>query len=476
MSELFAKIRKLFLSIQKFWHHKLWSAARLSKTETPARKILLLVLRILFIVITGFRRERIKLRAAALTYVSLLSLVPALAVVFSVFTAFGGLQEVEERLRTFIVEALSVTNQEVVSEYLKMFVDKTHAGKIGTVGVSVLLFTVISLLGNIEKSFNDIWGLTKDRSILQRFQVYWPLITLGPILLGVSLSVTAAVEASDIAQQLDRSIPYVGIVGSLTPLVLTSTFFTFLYIIMPNTQVPFRAAIIGGLVAGSLWVAAQKLYAIYASRAITYSAIYGSLGAVPLFIIWLYVSWTVALLGASLTFAVQSAQTYEPETERTKHIPQRDREFIAVRLLLAVSKHFSAGKGPIGAQALVDALLVPPRPARMVLGELVESGLLIESAEQRGQESGYLPGRPLQQTSVADVVRVMRHGQWYADDREFWQDDPFSEEVNRVLIRGEVAVKKVLGELMLDELTDLLTKEEQERAPEEGEEAPSAVG
>src|SRR5688572_27933901 len=122
----------------------------------------ILLARIVYIVVTGFRRERIKLRAAALTYVTLLSLVPALAVVFSLFAAFGGLEEVEERLREFLVGALTVqTHRETLMGYLTSFINHVHEGKIGIFGVAILLFTVISLLANIEKSFNDIWGLDK---------------------------------------------------------------------------------------------------------------------------------------------------------------------------------------------------------------------------------------------------------------------------------------------------------------------------
>src|SRR5687768_11263914 len=148
----------------------------------------ILLTRIIYIVVTGFRRERIKLRAAALTYVSLLSLVPALAVLFSLFAAFGGLTELEDELREMVVGALTVeAHRQTLLHYLAELISKVHASQIGIFGVVILLFTVISLLANVEKSFNDIWGLERDRSLLQRFQVYWPLITLGPMLLGVSL-------------------------------------------------------------------------------------------------------------------------------------------------------------------------------------------------------------------------------------------------------------------------------------------------
>lgn len=441
---------------RQFFHHDLWSS-RYSGDAAPWVRLLLVVTRIVYIVVTGFRRERIKLRAAALTYVTLLSLVPALAVVFSLFAAFGGLEEVEAELRNFVVGALTVeSHRETVMQYLTLFVSKVHAGKIGGFGVAILLFTVISLLANIEKSFNDIWGLEKDRTLLQRFQVYWPLVTLGPILLGLSLSISTAAAASETVRAIRETAPILNVVTAVIPLALTWIFFTFLYLVMPNTKVPVRYAAIGGVVAGTLWVTAQKLYALYASNAITYSAIYGSLGAVPLFILWIYVSWIVALAGAALTFAIQSAQTYEPEHEQRKRVPQRDREFLAARLLVAVSQAFDRGAGPVPSQYLIDHLLTPPRLTRKVLNDLVESRLLVES------DVGFTPGRPLDQISVADVVYVMRAGTSSHVDPHLLGSDPLSRQVGETLLEAEAVLDKELGDVTL---ADVIARYDEQAEP-----------
>jgi membrane protein len=440
----FAEARDLLDRSRRFFQHDLWST-RVSAKLPPTARVLILLARILYIVVTGFRRERIKLRAAALTYVTLLSLIPALAVVFSLFAAFGGLQEVERELREFIVGALTVERHRLaLTQYLELFVSNVHAGKIGGFGVAILLFTVVSLLANIEKSFNDIWGLERDRTILQRFQVYWPLITLGPILLGLSLSISTALESSDFIRGVEARAPVIELGARLLPLVLAWVFFTFLYTIMPNTKVPLRYASIGGVVAGTLWVGAQSLYAFYASSAITYSAIYGSLGAIPLFILWIYVSWIVALLGASLTFAAESARTYEPEHEKQKRVPQRDRELVAARLLLAVSRAFQRGTGPVRAQVLIDELLIPPRLARQVLYDLVLARLLVES------EAGYVPGRPIDQISVAHVIEVMRSGA--TDPIAHRGVDPIADAVSRRLVQAEAVLERELGAVTLAEL------------------------
>lgn len=441
-----ADIQRVLRTVERFWTHDIWRIDRMHHELPVMARLGILVARSLYIVVSGFRRERIRLRAASLTYVTLLSLVPALAVVFSIFTAFGGLEDTQARLKALIIDALAVNQREVVLEYLERFVGQTHAGRLGTVGTAFLLVTVISLLTNIERAFNDIWGIRRARSVLRRFQVYWPLVTLGPIVMGLSLSTNAAVEASDTYKQAVQLAPSLAVFIQLGPLLLTWLFFTFLYMVMPNTRVPFRCALVGGVVGGGLWSLAQKLYAIYAANALTYSAIYGSLGAVPLFVIWVYVSWTVALLGATLTFAVQSVRTFEPE----RVISQEEREFVAARLMVAVAAHFAKGGGPVSGDTILGQVLAPPRLSRQILGDLVQAGLL---AETSGEDTGFVPGRPLDQLDLAHVVAAMRSRN--APPHPMDETDALSAAVAERLSR---AVGASAAELSQESLQELVTR------------------
>ncbi len=376
-----------------------------------------LVLKTLYIVATGVRRERLKLRAGALTYVSLLSLVPAVAVMFSVFAAFGGMEEVRKRLAETIVGVIAVRDQAQILGYLEQFVGNVHAGKLGAAGVVILLFTALSLLTNIEKSFNDIFGLTEDRTWLRRFLVYWVLLTVGPPLLGFSLSVTTAFLASDALRTFSSGFSLLFDVG---PSLVVWSFFTLLYLILPNTRVSVRAAAAGGFVAGGFWLGAQKLYALYASYAVGYATIYGSLGAVPLFILWIYVSWLVTLLGATLTYALQSASTYEPEGKRLKTLAPRVAEFVAVRLMASVCRSYDAGQGPRGTAELLGEIGVAPKRVRQLLQELAAGGLLV-AVEGPAGPTGYLPGRPSATIFVGDVLKLVRmgpHGAPFLENRE----------------------------------------------------------
>lgn len=438
-----AKIQSLWASVVRFCAHDIWRIERAQPDLPLAARFGVLLVRSLYIVVSGFQKERIRLRAASLTYVSLLSLVPAVAVVFSLFTAFGGLNDVKDNVKGVLIDALAVSQREVVIEYLDRFVAQTSAGKLGSLGTIFLLMTVISLLSNIERAFNDIWGVGRARSFLQRFQVYWPLVTLGPIILGLSLSTSAAVEGSATVKQIIEFAPSLSLLLSLGPLMLTCLFFSFLYMVMPNTKVSLRCALIGGGVAGGLWTVAQKLYALYAANAITYSAIYGSLGAVPLFVIWVYVSWTVVLLGATLTFAVQSVRTFEPD----RVISQEEREFVASRLMVAVARQFDAGSGAICYDDLVGEVVAPPRLARRVLEDLTQAGLLTETT---GDEPGFAPGRPLNDMSLGDVVAAMR--QRSGQPAEKVADDHYCTVVEAELTQANAVTQEKLRECSLQDL------------------------
>jgi membrane protein len=200
-----------------------------------------------------------------------------------------------------------------------------------------------------------------------------------------------------------EAAPMLEALFGLGPVLLYSGLFIFLYLFIPNTSVRVPPALVGGVVAGVLYVLGQQLFTIYAARAISYSAIYGSFGAIPLTILWIYVSWTLVLLGATVCFAVQSARSYEPE----RKVPQREREQVAGRLVVTVAERFAAGEGPIPAQTLIDEALVPPRLGRRLLEELVEKGLLLEVVRSE-EELGYAPARPLERVSLADIVDALR--------------------------------------------------------------------
>ena len=251
---------------------------------------------------------RLRLHAQALTCDTLLALVPTLAVMFAIFKGFGGLEPLRQKLQGIIVNnvAGSAELQSTLSSYIGTFVDNIQKGELGAISVAILLFSVMSLLGHIEFAFNSIFGAPAPRPIAIRFMTYWTILTLGPILLAASFALTAALQNSTVARLIDaKGIAY-SMALSAAPLVATWIAFTTMYLVVPRVQVRLTSAAAAAIIAGSAWNVAKYAYAIYAKNAVTVQNIYGSMATIQLFILWLYVSWMIVLVGAELAQAFET--------------------------------------------------------------------------------------------------------------------------------------------------------------------------
>jgi membrane protein len=415
----------VFRRVDHFFRCELWTKSLYDRWHRPHERLSVHVLRCAYLIVRAvFFRDQLRLHASALTFMTMLTLVPALAVIFSLFTAFGGLDDAKDRLRYFLIDLLAGSQREKILAWLEETVGGVHAGALGGVSLLLLLLTAIGLLGDIEQAFNAIWGVKKERSILRRFQRYWPVLTIGPPLIGVSLSLTASVEASPMVSGLVDRIPFLGELISLSSALFTTIGFVVAYAAIPNTKVKLSSAIVGGLAGGMLWEIAKRLYALYAKEAITYSAIYGSLAFVPLTVIWIYISWLLVLAGAIVAFAFQNARTFQPESVG-QVLPARQRDRIAATLLLAVYQRFSKARGGTAEEALTERVPGPPRATREVLTELLESELLQAAVSKQNGEPIYLPAQPAEQLTLGDLHRLF-HGDPEAPKTE-------TEEASRVV-------------------------------------------
>ena len=262
---------------------------------------LIWIARLIYLFIHGMTKNKLTIRATALAYTTLLSIVPVIAVMLSFFKAFGGMSKIEAQIRPFILNNLSTGSGEIVQKYLLTFTEKLHAGTLGLVSFALLLLTVFGLLSTIEGAFNDIGGVEKGRALIHRFNAYWTLMTIGPLFMAFSVGVTSSLHAYSYPIQMFLKV---------LPTLLTWILFTMLYAFIPNTHVRFRSAFLGGVLAGSGWQFAKYAYTIYVAKADTYSTIYGSLAALPIFLVWLYVTWLIVLMGAEISFADQNIKTY----------------------------------------------------------------------------------------------------------------------------------------------------------------------
>jgi membrane protein len=445
----------------------------------------------------SFSRNRCPVRASALAYATLLALIPMLAVVVSVTSPFLKKQG-EEQIDRFIVKMVasiagpatvntntlqSVTNsvplentnavsvagtdtnsttnktdwtalandtrtiqarKEMVG-YIHQFIQNTQSGALGVTGTVALIFVAISMLARIEDTMNDIWGVARGRGWFTRVAVYWLVISLAPVLLAVAVGLATGPHLSG-TKKLLVSMPFAGnLIFELLPIVVLCLTFALFYMLMPNAKVDWRAALVGGAVGGVLWHVNNSISALYVSRVVSNSRIYGSLGLVPVFMIGLYFSWLILLFGAQVAYAFQNRVSYMEE-KQVEQINQRGREFVALRLMASLGERFLCGEPPATTADFAGQLCVPSRLIRQIMHTLGAARLIAEIA---GSETAYLPARPLEKINCHDILLAMRatHGQELAT-----RDEPSRREVYGEFHRIEEAERQAASAVTLLDL------------------------
>lgn len=299
---------------------------------------------------------------------------------FGIAKGFG----LEKRVETEIMARFQ--GQEEVAQRIVTFanslLENAQGGLVAGLGVMILFWSVIKVLGNIEHSFNEIWGVTKPRSLGRKLSDYFSLILVCPILMVVAGSATVVVSSQ--VRLLLEKIPSLNLLGPalLLPLKLLPygtlwVTFTFIFIFMPNTKVKLKSGLIAGVVAGTLFQLVQWAYINLQINAAQYGAIYGGFAALPLFLVWLQMSWLILLLGAEIAFAVQNVQTYEFEPDCLS-ISHSRRILLSLLIAKLIVKRFCAGESAWDASEISRALEIPIRLVRQILQELVEANILSE--------------------------------------------------------------------------------------------------
>jgi len=315
------------------------------------------------------------------------------------------------------------SSQKVV-ETIRTFIANVHSGALGLVGTVALVFVAIGLLSTIEATFNDIWGVPRGRNWFVRIIHYWAAVTLGPlvVILVMGLAIGSRFQA---AQDLIEETPIIGgLLFKMIPFFLLCGSFTLLYQFMPNTRVNWQAAAFGGLVAGALWILNGNFNALFTSRVISASKIYGSLSAIPILLFGLYLSWTILLFGAQVAYAYQNRRAYLQE-KQAENVNQRGREFIALRLMTMVGQKFHRGEQPPTVGEVSESLSVSSRLVSQIIQPLLQRKLLAEVATP---ETAYCPARPLDRISYEDILQALRAG--------LGQEPATREEPTRELVRG----------------------------------------
>ena len=399
------------------------------------RAILLAPVRLALVLTRELSQGQLNLRAMSLVYTTLLSLVPLLAIAFSVLKGFGVQNQMQPLLENLLAP-LGEQGAEVTRQIIG-FVDNMKVGVLGAVGLGMLIYTVISLMQKIEAAFNYAWRVTQVRPFARRFGDYLSVILVGPVLAFASLGATASLAAIDLGDFAALAPLFKGAV-SVLPYLLIVVAFTFVYSFMPNTKVTIRAALVGALVAGLLWNLAGWIFASFVVGSGQYTAIYSAFATLILFLIWLYLSWLILLIGGVIGYFVQ-----HPEAVRLTGGDVRpggaSREALALMFALRAARDHISGRAP-SCEELAGEARLPITSVTPVVEALERARILVPSGDDPAR---YLPGRAADRLTLMSVIEAVRQAD--ADGASETRQVAAPPEVAALMAEIESAAEAALG-------------------------------
>ena len=360
-------------------------------------------LKIVTLSIKEFAERRIVNMASALTYSTLLAIIPILAILFAIARGFGFANLLEDQFRVTL-QGQALTAETILS-FIDSYLSHAQSGIFIGVGLIMLFYTVLLLTYNMERTFNYIWQVKKQRTLYRKITDYFSMLFLLPllILLSSGISIFISTFMKNIAE-FALLAPVVKFFVRLTPFVLTWGMFTALYIFMPNTKVKLKYAILPGILAGSGFQLFEYLYIgsqIWVSR---YNAIYGSFAAIPMFLLWAQISWSICLYGAQLSYVAQNIRNFSFSKE-TENISRRYHDFLCILIMSLICKRFQTDLPPYTAETLSDEHKIPIRLTRIILYELQDINMIFETPVNDDEEMAYLPSVDINQLNVAMLLK-----------------------------------------------------------------------
>lgn len=379
------------------------------KDLSRPKSFLLRQIRTFILSLRGVIEGKCQIRASALTFYTLLSVVPVVAMIFGITKGFG----FEATLEKELLEKLEGQEEVVtlIMDFAHSLLANVKGGIIAGIGIILLLWAIISLLSNIENSFNDIWGIKRSRNFGRKIIDYFALMLICPILFIVSSTMTVI-----IASQVEHAVNEISLLGAVSPAITFGLkllpycviwiLFTFMYMFMPNTRVSFRSGVLAGVIAGTIYQLFQWGYINFQIGVAKYNAIYGGFAALPLFLIWLQVSWMIVLFGAEICFAHQNVETYEFERD-CRQMSHSYKKLLALKIVHFLIEHFSDGDRPRTESQISRTLEIPIRCVRQILNEMVESKVVTEIRSKEDRSVSYQPARNTDAMTIKYVVDAL---------------------------------------------------------------------
>ena len=408
-------------------------------------------LQIIAMVVRDWMGGMLTLRSMSLVYTTLLSIVPLLAVSLSVLKGFGVHNQLEPAL-VGLLEPLGEKSIEISSKIVG-FVDNMEIGVLGALGLALLLFTVVSLIQKIEAAFNATWRLQGSRNLMQRFSNYLSVVLVGPVLLFSAAGITASLGSNSIVEAIN-DLPFmsdaVRLVGYILPYLLVIGAFTFIYILVPNIRVKPLSALYGAVVAGILWKGSGYLFTVFASGSTKYTAIYSSFAIMLLFMIWLFLSWLILLIGSSIAYYHQHPERLH-WTELKSHLSARMREQLVLQLMVNIGRYYDQrSELATTIDNLANYQQVPVEMIGRMLDALEQDDLVRRSNDI---PPCYLPARSINRISLNEILRSSREAE-SADHVDVFKCDV---SVSSLLNHVDERYTLVLGDRTL---ADFLEKED----------------
>ena len=387
--------------IKTFLLEDIW---RVTDDEVSKKKGMLYnAIKIATLSVKEFTERRVVNKASALTYSTLLAIIPILALLFAIARGFGFSNLLEDQFRNGL--GGQAQTAETILSFIDSYLSHAKSGIFIGVGLIMLFYTVLLLTHNMERTFNSIWQVKKPRTLYRKMTDYFSMMLLLPLLImlssGISIFMSTFLKTME---EFFLLAPVIKFLVRLTPFVLIWGMFTALYIFMPNTKVKLKFAIVPGILAGSAFQAFQYLYIgsqIWVSR---YNAIYGSFAAIPMFLLWTQISWSICLYGAQLCYVAQNLRNFSFSKE-TENISRRYHDFLCILIMSLICKRFQTEESPYTAESLSDEHKIPIRLTTTILYELQDLHMIYETpVEGEDEEMAYLPSVDINQMNVAMLL------------------------------------------------------------------------
>lgn len=432
--------------INEFFLKELWGID-LSSLDRY-RAFLIKSLRVIYVAAGEFSEGQLTLRAMGLAYYTLLAIVPLLAVSFSVLKAFGVHNQIEPFLFNFLLP-LGPKGGEITSKIIG-FVENMKVGVFGSVGLAILIYTVVDLIRDIEGAFNYIWKIKRPRGFLQRFSYYMSVILIGPVLSFTALGLTATVMSTTLVRKIAAIEPFgtaFFVAGKAVPYIFVIAAFTLVYTFIPNVKVKFKAALVGGLFGGILWETTGWVFASVVVSSTRYAAIYSGFAILIMFMLWLYLSWLILLVGAKVSFYNQYPQFMTVKKEAIL-LSNRVMEHLSLLIIFLIGYNYYYNKPPWTLNSLVERLGLPMEPVQDVVMLLIKRKLIIETGFTHPV---YMPARAIETITLKSIFSTVRG----CDDSVSSIEEKFTStpDVDGVMKRINASLQDALGD---DTLKDMV--------------------